>query len=125
MEQYVQAEACVEVLNSYGVEYIFFNPGIDTVPLQVAVSRFKALGKKAPGLVLCLDEAVAMAAAHGHYMVSGRPQVVMVHSELGTLQGEAPLPTHSAAGYLSSFVPGYNLQPGGKTGVKSPMTRGR
>jgi acetolactate synthase I/II/III large subunit len=86
MEQYVQAEACVEVLNSFGVEYIFFNPGIDTVPLQVAVSRFKAVGKKAPGLVLCLDEAVAMAAAHGHYMVSGRPQMVMVHSELGTLQ---------------------------------------
>ncbi len=86
MERYVQAEACVDVLNSYGVEYIFFNPGLDTVPLQVAVSRFRETGKKAPGLVLCLDEAVAMAAAHGHYMVSGRPQVVLVHSELGTLQ---------------------------------------
>jgi len=56
------------------------------VPFQVAVSRFREMGKKAPGLILCLDEAVAMAAAHGHYMVSGRPQVVLVHSELGTLQ---------------------------------------
>jgi acetolactate synthase I/II/III large subunit len=86
MEQYVQAEACIDVMNSYGVEYIFFNPGIDTVPFQVAVSRLKGTGKKAPSLVLCLDESVAMAAAHGHYMVSGRPQVVLVHSELGTLQ---------------------------------------
>jgi acetolactate synthase-1/2/3 large subunit len=43
-------------------------------------------GKKAPQLVLCLDESVAAAAAYGHYMVAGKPQVVMVHSELGTLQ---------------------------------------
>ncbi len=86
MEQYVQAEACIEVMNACGVEYIFFNPGIDTVPFQVAVSRLKGMGKKAPALVLCLDESVAMAAAHGHYMVSGRPQVVLVHSELGTFQ---------------------------------------
>lgn len=27
-----------------------------------------------------------MSAAHGHYMVSGKPQVVMVHSELGTMR---------------------------------------
>jgi acetolactate synthase I/II/III large subunit len=86
MERYAGAEAFVEVLNARGVEYIFFNPGIDTVPVQVTISRFKELGKTAPGLVLCLDESVAMAAAQGHYMVSGRPQAVMVHRELGTLQ---------------------------------------
>jgi acetolactate synthase I/II/III large subunit len=86
MEKYVNAEALVEVLNSHGVEHIFFNPGIDTVPIQVAVYRFKEQGKKSPGLILCLDESVAMTAAHGHYMVSGRPQVVLVHSELGTYQ---------------------------------------
>jgi len=86
METYAGAEAFVEVLNARGVEYIFFNPGIDTVPVQVTVSRFKEMGKTAPGLILCLDESVAMSAAQGHYMVSGRPQVVMVHRELGTLQ---------------------------------------
>jgi len=42
MEQYVQAEACVEVMNSYGVEYIFFNPGIDTGALPG--SRFPLQG---------------------------------------------------------------------------------
>ena len=86
MERYAGAEAFVEVLNARGVEYIFFNPGIDTVPVQVTVTRFKEMGKPAPGLILCLDESVAMAAAQGHYMVSGRPQAVMVHRELGTLQ---------------------------------------
>ena len=86
MERYPGAEAFVEVLNANGVEYIFFNPGADTVPIQVAVAKLRASGKRAPGLILCLDESVAMTAAHGHYMVSGRPQVVMVHSELGTQQ---------------------------------------
>ncbi|MCR4392863.1 MAG: thiamine pyrophosphate-binding protein [Dehalococcoidales bacterium] len=86
MEIYKGAEAFVDVLNSFGVEYIFFNPGIDTVPLQVTVSRLRNEGKKAPGLVLCLDESVAMAAAYGHYGISGKPQVVLVHRELGTLQ---------------------------------------
>jgi hypothetical protein len=43
MEKYAGAEAFVEVLNARGVEYIFFNPGIDTVPVQVTISRFKEL----------------------------------------------------------------------------------
>jgi acetolactate synthase I/II/III large subunit len=86
MDNYPGAEAFIEVLNERGVENIFFNPGIDTVPVQVTVSRLKAAKKKVPTLILCLDESVAMAAAHGHYMISGKPQVVMAHRELGTLQ---------------------------------------
>ena len=86
MEKYQRAEAFVEVLNANGVECIFFNPGSVTTPIQVAILKYRASGKRAPKLILCLDESVAMAAAHGHYMVSGRPQVVMVHDELGTLQ---------------------------------------
>ena len=84
MEQYEGAEAFVEVLNAHGVENIFFNPGSATVPIQVTISKFRAAGKRAPKLVLCLDESLAMTAAHGHYMVSGQPQVVMAHCELGT-----------------------------------------
>ncbi len=86
MESYQRAEAFIEVLNANGVECIFFNPGSVIAPVQVAFLKYKAAGKRTPKLVLCLDESVAMAAAHGHYMISGRPQVVMVHDELGTLQ---------------------------------------
>lgn len=86
MEQYSGAEAFIEVLNANGVEHIFFNPGGEMGSLLATISRFRLLGKRTPQLILCLDEAVALTAAHGHYMVSGRPQVVMVHSELGTLQ---------------------------------------
>ena len=84
MEQYEGAEAFLEVLNAHGVENIFFNPGSATVPIQVTISKFRAAGKRAPKLVLCLDESLAMTAAHGHHMVSGQPQVVMAHCELGT-----------------------------------------
>ncbi len=86
MEQYEGAEAFVEILNANRVQHIFFNPGIDTVPVQAALIRMEKAGRRTPGLVMCLDESVAMTAAQGHYMVSGRPQVVMVHAELGTLR---------------------------------------
>ena len=86
METYEGAEAFVEMLNANRVQHIFFNPGIDTVPVQAALIRMQRSGKPTPSLIMCLDESVAMTAAQGHYMVSGRPQVVMVHAELGTLR---------------------------------------
>ena len=86
METYTGADAFLEVINRYGVEHIFFNPGIDNAPLLEAISRYSASDKPAPKSVLCLDESVAMHAAHGNYMATGKTQVVLVHSELGTMQ---------------------------------------
>ncbi len=78
------AEAFVEMLNANGVDYIFLNPGTDTFPVQEALSKFQSLGRRGPQIVLSLHESVAMAAAHGHFMVSGRPQLVFVHVDMGT-----------------------------------------
>ncbi len=86
MENTNGAQAFINALNAFGVERIFFNPGIDTVPILEAVSMRKEAGETAPDPVLCPHEAVAMTAALGNYMVSGKPQVVLVHSELGTQQ---------------------------------------
>jgi len=80
------AEAFVELLNANGVEYIFLNPGTDTFPIQEALSKFKTMGKCTPEVILSLHESVGMAAAHGHFMLSGRPQVVLVHVDVGTQQ---------------------------------------
>jgi acetolactate synthase I/II/III large subunit len=80
------AEAFLELLNAGGVEYIFLNPGTDTYPVQEAVSKFQAMGRRAPQIILCLHESVALAAAHGYFMVSGKPQVVFVHADLGLQQ---------------------------------------
>ena len=96
MDQYDGTEAFVDVLNANGVEHIFLNPGGEMGPLLATISKFRMQGMPAPRLILCLDESVALTAAHGHYMISGRPQVVMVHAELGTLQLGGAL--HNAQG---------------------------
>lgn len=86
MEEYGAINAIIEVCNANGVEFLFFNPGIDNVPLLETISKDRASGRQAPRGILCLDEFVAMTAAHGSSMASGRPQAVSVHSELGVLQ---------------------------------------
>jgi acetolactate synthase-1/2/3 large subunit len=86
MAVYEGSEIFVELLNANGVEHVFYNPGFDVVPLLSAIARYKAANKPAPATIMCLDEFTAMNAAHGNYMISGRPQVVLVHAELGTQQ---------------------------------------
>src|SRR5262249_45903061 len=79
------SDAFVELLNSVQVDFIFINPGSDSAPILESIARFKAAGVRTPQLILCLHESVAMAAAHGYFMISGRPQVVFVHVDVGTL----------------------------------------
>jgi acetolactate synthase-1/2/3 large subunit len=80
------AEAFIEVLNANNVDYMFMNPGTSSGSVQEALAKYQSLGKKAPGVITCLHEFVALSAAHGYYMVTGKPQVVLVHLALGTLQ---------------------------------------
>ena len=54
---------------------------------MAAIAAYRAAGKPAPRIVLCADESVAVAAAHGYAMVSGKPQIVAVFEDIGTLQG--------------------------------------
>jgi acetolactate synthase I/II/III large subunit len=67
-----------------GVECLFMNPGTDTIPIQEALSKLEQLGEPVPRTVLCLFELVALAAAHGYYQATGRPQAVLVHVDVGT-----------------------------------------
>ena len=60
------------------------NPGTDTIPIQEALSKLEQLGEPVPRTVLCLFELVALAAAHGYYQATGRPQAVLVHVDVGT-----------------------------------------
>jgi acetolactate synthase I/II/III large subunit len=66
------------------VQVLFLNPGTDTAPVQEAVLALGARGLPVPRVVLCLHEVVALAAAHGFYAATGRPQAVMVHVDVGT-----------------------------------------
>src|SRR5579859_5050183 len=78
------AEAILQLMVACGVEYVFLNPGTDTAPIQEALVALAADGEAVPMLVPCLYENVAMAAAHGYFLVTRRPQLVVVHVDVGT-----------------------------------------
>jgi acetolactate synthase-1/2/3 large subunit len=78
------AETFVRALMAHGVDCLFLNPGTDTFPIQEALSKLEQQGERVPQTVLCLFELVALAAAHGYYAATGRPQAVLVHVDVGT-----------------------------------------
>jgi acetolactate synthase-1/2/3 large subunit len=78
------AEAYLELLAARGVEYLFANAGTDFAPLIEAYARRSALGLQGPRPLTVPHEVVAVSMAHGYAMVTGRPQVVMVHVIVGT-----------------------------------------
>jgi acetolactate synthase-1/2/3 large subunit len=78
------AEGMLDLFVERGIEYIFGNAGTDFPPLIEAIARAQQLGRPVPQPVVVPHENVAMAMAHGNYMVTGRLQAVMVHVGLGT-----------------------------------------
>lgn len=77
------AEALVRLLAAQDVEYIFLNPGSDTAPVQEALVALAAQGVRVPQIRLCPSENVALSAAHGYWLLTGKVQVVMVHVDVG------------------------------------------
>lgn len=79
------AQELVAILADEGVRHLFFNPGTDTAPIQEALADAREHGLPHPESVLCTHEQVALSAALGHHLISGRPQALMVHVDAGTL----------------------------------------
>jgi acetolactate synthase-1/2/3 large subunit len=80
----IAAEAFLRALADHGVDYFFCNPGTDFPPIVEAFSRAKKTNAKVPRPVLVPHENLAVAMAHGAYLMNGRPQAVMVHVNVGT-----------------------------------------
>jgi len=80
----IAAEAFLRALADHGVDYMFANPGTDFPPIVEAFSRAKKTNAKVPKPVLVPHENLAVAMAHGAYLMNGRPQAVMVHVNVGT-----------------------------------------
>jgi acetolactate synthase I/II/III large subunit len=78
------AQAYLELLRLRGIEYFFGNAGTDFGPLVDAFARFQAEGKDRPRPITVPHEFVAVSMAHGVTMCTGRPQVVMAHTIVGT-----------------------------------------
>ncbi|MGA7973914.1 MAG: thiamine pyrophosphate-binding protein, partial [Pseudolabrys sp.] len=80
----IAAEGFLRALADHGVDYFFCNPGTDFPPIVEAFSRAKKTNAKVPKPVLVPHENLAVAMAHGAYLMNGRPQAVMVHVNVGT-----------------------------------------
>ena len=81
------AEAYLTLLADRGVDYLFGNAGTDFAAIIEALSKAALEGGQAPTPVTVPHENLAVAMAHGYYMVSGRPQAVMFHVNVGTANG--------------------------------------
>ena len=81
------AEAYLAVLADRGVDYLFGNAGTDFASIIEALSKAQLGEAKAPMPVTVPHENVAVAMAHGYYLMTGRPQAVMLHVSVGTANG--------------------------------------
>ncbi len=80
----IAADAFLRALADHGVDYFFANPGTDFPPIVEAFSRATKTNAKVPKPVLVPHENLAVAMAHGAYLMTGHTQAVMVHVNVGT-----------------------------------------
>ena len=100
---YTTGTALLEALLETGVEYVFANLGSDHTSIVEAYAAGRRAGKKLPQLITAPHEMVAMTAAHGYALVTGRAQAVVVHVECGT-QSLAGAVHNAAKGRVPVFV---------------------
>lgn len=80
----IAAEVFLRALSEHGVDFFFANPGTDFPPIVEAYARAACSNAKLPRPILVPHENLAIAMAHGATLMTGRPQAVMVHVNVGT-----------------------------------------
>ena len=75
------SDLIVYLLNGLGIEYAPLNPGATTRGIHESMVNYG--GNKAPELITCCHEELAVAMAEGYYLATGRPQAVLVHDIVG------------------------------------------
>ncbi|AZS35688.1 Benzoylformate decarboxylase [Microbacterium lemovicicum] len=74
----------VDALRDAGVTHLFANFGSDHPAIIEALAQDRSRGVATPTVILCPHEYTALSAAHGYAAVTGRPQAVFVHTDVGT-----------------------------------------
>jgi acetolactate synthase-1/2/3 large subunit len=96
----------LELLRDRGIDCLFANAGTDFASIVDAFARFEAEGRAAPRPITVPHEFVAVSMAHGYYLVTGRPQAVMVHVTVGTANGAGAVINASRAQVPVLFTAG-------------------
>ena len=80
----IAAEEYLDALSAQGIEHLFVNPGTDFAPIVEAFSRAARTNRQVPRPMVVPHENVAVGMAHGYTVVTGKPQAVMLHTNVGT-----------------------------------------
>lgn len=83
--------AVFDRLKAVGVDVVFANSGTDFPPIIEGLVEAARAGIALPTPVTCPHEHAALGMAHGHYLLSGRMQAVMLHTNVGLANGATGL----------------------------------
>jgi thiamine pyrophosphate-dependent acetolactate synthase large subunit-like protein len=79
------SDVLAEMLRLLGYRHIALNPGASFRGLHDSLVNH--LGNRDPQMLLCLHEGNAVAIAHGYAKVTGTPMAVVLHSNVGLMNG--------------------------------------
>ena len=75
--------ALLSRFSALGVDFVFANSGTDFPPVIEGLSEAEAEGMSLPRTVTVPFESAAIGMAHGYALATGKPQAVMVHTNVG------------------------------------------
>ncbi|MGB7285946.1 MAG: thiamine pyrophosphate-binding protein, partial [Salaquimonas sp.] len=75
------AESVLLGLKFHGVDYLFANAGTDFPPIIEALCKLPS--ERMPQPITIPHETASVGMAHGYFLVTGKPQAVMVHVNVG------------------------------------------
>jgi acetolactate synthase-1/2/3 large subunit len=74
-------------LKALGVDYVFTNSGTDFPPIIEGLAEAAAKNIDLPKPLVIPHEHAAMGMAHGYYLMTGKAQAVMLHTNVGLSNG--------------------------------------
>jgi acetolactate synthase I/II/III large subunit len=117
------ADRLLSALKQHGIDYFLANAGTDFASIIEGFARAFEGGASVPRPITVPHENAAVAMAHGYYMITGKPQAVMVHTNVGTantlnalidasrdnvplilMAGRTPLTEHGITGARNAYI---------------------
>src|SRR5712692_85848 len=75
------SDVVVNLMRAFGIEYAAFTPGATFRGLHDSLVNYG--GNRAPEIILCTHEEIAVSVAHGYAKATGRPMTTVVHDVVG------------------------------------------
>lgn len=83
METWWGSDGIAQLLKTFDIPYACINPGSSFRGLHDSLVNYS--GNEKPQIVVCLHEEQAVSIAHGYAKVTGKPLLVLLHSNVGVM----------------------------------------